>query len=479
MPADIVTTVVGDGAHAYTANGVGASAALLGDPLTAAVDPAGDIVVPDQNDNVIRAVAGSTGTAYGLAMTKGDIYTIAGTGVGGFGGDGGPARAAELWGPSGVALDGAGDVAITDTINDEVRFLPHATGVYFGVYMVSGNIYDVAGDNQDGYFGDGGQATAAMLSGPDGVTFDAQGNLVFADTNNDVIRLVVQNTGTDFGHSVVEGDIYTIAGNGTFGYSGNGGPATAAALDLEPLSGVAVDGAGNLVMADGINNVIRVVAGSAGTYYGIAMQTGDIYTIAGNPTGGYSGDRHPAAAAEMADPMGVAVDSSGDILVADSTNSVIRMIAAFTGVYDHMRVRAGDIYTVVGDAAAPGYGGDGGKPRRASLNGPTGVSVTPTGELLVADNGNNVIRRVGPPEPVVTELLPGSGTSAGDARVVIKGRDLRGATSVVFGSTPATSFVVKSATKIIARSPAEPAGTVAVVVTSPAGSSQGSYTFTG
>jgi hypothetical protein len=477
-PGDIVTTVAGSGPDAYTANGVPASAALLGNPLAVAVDPAGNIVVPDQDNNVVRVVAEATGTYYGTAMQRGDIYTIAGTGVANYNGDGEPPRSAELSGPSAVAIDGRGDLAITDTGNDIVTFIPVTSGVYFGLLMQGGYIYDIAGDSQPGYFGDGRQALTAMLDAPDGITFDAQGNLVVADTFNDVIRLVVQNTGTDFGMAVQEGDIYTIAGNTTVGYSGDGGPATAAQLNLLPFSGVAVDGQGDLVLSDGGNNAVRMVAARTGVVLGRSVVADHIYTIAGNGVDGYSGNKKPALAAELSDPQGVGVDTAGNVLVADSGNDAVRMVAAASGSYDLHRVFAGNMYTVFGNAIT-GYSGDGGRPWKAEFDSPTGIGFDQHGAVLVADNGNNVIRRVGPPQPTVTSVLPASGATAGGTKVVIRGANLRGTTSVTFGSTPALSFVVKSGTKIIARTPAEPAGTVAVVVTSAWGSSQGSYTFAG
>ena len=168
------------------------------------------------------------------------------------------------------------------------------------VVKATGDIITVAGNGTAGYSGDGGPATAAELNGPRGVAVDSAGDLFIADIGNNVIREVVKATG----------DIITVAGNGTAGYSGDNGPATAA--ELNAPNGVAVDSAGDLFIADGDNNAIREVV----------KATGDIITVAGNGTAGYSGDDGPATAAELNAPIGVAVDSVGDLFIADTGNNV-------------------------------------------------------------------------------------------------------------------------------------------------------------
>ncbi|HLX86949.1 MAG TPA: hypothetical protein VKR22_00605, partial [Acidimicrobiales bacterium] len=274
---DVISTVAGGGAMTAPPNGAAATAEMLGQPLDATVDRSGNIVVADQNDNVIRVVAGSTGTFYGRAMSRGALYTVVGTGTANYTGDGGPAAAATLWGPNGVVVDSAGDLIITDTGNNEVRFVPRATGVYFGLFMTAGDIYDIAGNAQSsGYAGDGGQATAALMSSPDGLALDPQGNLLVADTGNDVVRLVGNHAGPDLGVAVTPGDIYTVAGNGNFGYSGDGGPAAAATLNLQSFSGVATDAQGDLILADGGNSVVRMVAAQSGSYATMPVTAGDI-----------------------------------------------------------------------------------------------------------------------------------------------------------------------------------------------------------
>ena len=255
-------------------------------------------------------------------MTAGDIYTIAGNGHAGFSGDGGPAAAAELAAPFGVAVDGAGNLLIADTNGSRIRAVAASTGTFYGQAMTAGDIYTIAGGNR-GFSGDGGPATAARLSLPDGLAVDGAGNVLIADTFNSRIRVVAASTGTYYGRPMTAGDIYTIVGGGGAGL-GDGGLATAAQLNLP--AGVAVDGAGNLLIADTYDNRIRVVAASTGTFYGQPMTAGDIYTIAGTGTSGFSGDGSPATAAELYTPSGVAVDAAGNLFIADSANNRIREV---------------------------------------------------------------------------------------------------------------------------------------------------------
>ena len=214
--------------------------------------------------------------------------------------------------------------------------------------MTAGDIYTVAGTGPGGgYGGDGGPATAAALNFPAGITVDAAGNLVIADEFNNRVRVVAEHTGTFYGQVMTAGDIYTVAGDGTDGYSGDGGPATAAALSR--FRAVAVDGAGNLLIADTDNNRVRVVPESTGSFYGQAMTAGDIYTVAGDGTAGFSGDGGPAAAARLHGPKGVTVDGAGNLVIADEVNDRVRVVAEHTGTFYGQAMTAGHIYTVAGN----------------------------------------------------------------------------------------------------------------------------------
>src|SRR5215471_15964910 len=221
-----------------------------------------------------------------------------------------------------------------------------STGTFYGRAMTVGHIYNVAGG---GTGGDGNPAIDASLSLPQGVAVDAAGNVVIADMNHNRIRVVAGSSGTFYGQAMTVGDIYTVAGTGAYAFSGDGGPATGAALAWPRA--VAVDATGNLVIADGDNLRVRVMAARTGTFYGQAMTAGRIYTVAGNGIEGFSGDGGPAINAQV-NPLAVTVDAAGNLAVADGNNR-IRVVAARTGTFYGQAMTAGDIYTVAG-------GGNGG-----------------------------------------------------------------------------------------------------------------------
>jgi uncharacterized repeat protein (TIGR02543 family) len=231
--------------------------------------------------------------------------------------------------------------------------------------VVEGYIYTVAGTGAAGYSGDGGPATSAQLNNPSDVALDASGNLYIADYENSVIRKVDHNTGY----------IYTVAGTGAAGYSGDGGPATSAQLNHP--NGVALDAPGNLYIADQYNNIIRQVD----------HNTGAISTVAGNykKGAGYSGDGGPATSAQLYNPNGVALDASGNLYISDSSNCVIRFVDYATGI----------ISTVAGSyALGPGYSGDGGPAINAQLFYPYGVALDAFSNIFIGDTSNSVIRFV-------------------------------------------------------------------------------------
>jgi sugar lactone lactonase YvrE len=360
--SSFIYRVAGDGSSGYSGDGGPATAADLNYPYETALDSAGNLYIADSNNNVVRKVAAGTGI----------ITTVAGSGTAGYSGDNGAATSAQLYAPFSVALDGAGNLYISDNGNSVVRKVTAATGV----------ITTFAGNGTSGSSGDNGPATSAALEYPRGIALDGTGNLYIADSISQRIRKVAAGTGI----------ITTVAGNGTAGYSGDGGPATSASL-RSPV-GIATDSAGNLYLADEFNNVIRKVTASNGV----------ISTVAGNENasysyqGGYSGDGGPATSAQLYWPSAVSVDGAGNLYIADYTNQVIRKVNASSGI----------ITTVAGNGSMCGSpSGDSGPATSAALCYPEGVSVDGAGNLYISDTYSGRIREV-----TVSALPPSAPTPA-------------------------------------------------------------------
>jgi uncharacterized protein (TIGR03437 family) len=342
VPPGTITTIAGDNIEGYLGDAGPATSAELSLPFYA-VFVGGNLYIADQFNNVVRFVAGGNG----------NISTIAGTGTSGFTNDGIKATVSDLASPTGLAVDGSGNLYIADTLNSAIRKVTAGTGI----------ISTFAGNEQLGYGGDGSGALSAMLSHPSSILFDSSGNMFIADSGNNVIRKVIASSG----------NITTYAGNfNTPGYTGDGGPATRAGL-MNPVA-IAMDAGGNLYIADTSNNVVRKVA-----------TNGIITTIAGNGTPGFAGDGGRAVFAQLSHPKGVAVDAAGDVYISDTFNSRIRMVTP-----------NGTISTVIGTGAAT-YSGDGGLATAATLSFPAGLSFDTAGNLYIADNNNNVIREYAPP----------------------------------------------------------------------------------
>jgi Bacterial Ig-like domain (group 3)/RTX calcium-binding nonapeptide repeat (4 copies)/NHL repeat len=340
---DTITTVAGNFAArpGYSGDGGSATAAAFDVPEGIAIDAAGDLFIADLYNHVVRKV-----TPAGVITTVAGTFTGSGQSGGGYSGDGGPATAALLNFPFSIAVDAAGDLFIVDLDNDVIREVDS-----------QGIITTIAGNGTSGYSGDGGLATAAQLFRPSGIAVDGAGDLFIADGLSHVVRKVD-----------AQGIITTIAGDGTAGYSGDGGPATSAQLD-DP-NGIAVDAYGDLFIADYNDNVVREVSSN-----------GVIFTVAGNGTAGYVN----GWAAELNGPVDVALDSAGNLFIADFNNNAIR----------EMSLLGGPMYTVAGNTTTAGYSGDGGPAYNAQLNGPSSIRVTDNG-IFIADSGNNVIREVNP-----------------------------------------------------------------------------------
>ncbi|MDA8379731.1 MAG: hypothetical protein M0020_02710 [Actinomycetota bacterium] len=398
-----IYTVAGNGTQSSSGGGRPAVSASLGTDqglIGVAVDPVGDLLVADGGSRVrlVAATSCSAACPFGIGSTvAGDIYTVAGNGKWGYAGAGGAATAASLYFPIAVAVNSSGDLFVVNEVDNLVAVIAAKTcpaACPFGLSStVAGDIYTVAGTGtwSGGYSGDGGIATTAELDGPAGIAVDASGDLLIADTGNDRIRLVAARScsaACPFGlTSTVAGDIYTVAGNGSRGYSGDHGPAVSAKLHFP--SRIAVDAKWGLFIADAGNNSIRFVAARncpAACPFGLSSTVaGDIYTVAGNGTKGFSGNGGLATSAELDDPQGLAVDASGDLLVSDGGNDRVRLVGARSCSaacpYGLRSVAAGNIYTVAGSGRV-GFSGDGGPATSAELFHPADVSVDAAGGPL-------------------------------------------------------------------------------------------------
>ena len=318
-------------------------------PSAIVFDAAGNLYFAETGDHVIRKLD-----------TAGNVTIIAGTGTQGFSGDAGPATSATLDSPQGLALDSKNNLYLADTHNHRIRKLSLTTGI----------ITTVAGAGTQGFSGDNALATAAQLNLPTALALDTAGNLYLADTGNHRIRKIAATTGI----------ITTIAGTGTQGFSGDNALATAATIDSP--TGLALDAANNLYLADTHNHRIRKIAAT----------TGIITTIGGTGAPGFSGDTSAATTATLALPHGLTIDAAGNLYLADTANHRIRRIDAVTGI----------ITTAAGDGTQA-FAGDGGPATSASLDSPRTTAVSPATLLTLADTGNRRIRQLtAAPAPATT-----------------------------------------------------------------------------
>jgi uncharacterized protein (TIGR03437 family) len=383
----VITTVAGTGTPGFAGDNGPAASAELNGLQDIAADSSGNLYLADNNR--VRKVFNPAG--FPRVLEEGEIITIAG---GGTVGESGPASSAQLDHPWGVATNASGSLYIADTYNCVVRMASN------------GIIATIAGNGMQGYSGDDGPATSAQLNLPEAIAVAPSGNLFIADTGSGRVR------------EVSNGVITTVAGNGTVGSSGDNGPAIRAQLELP--TGIAVDSSGNLYIADFAASRVRKVS------------SGIITTAAG---GGYLlGDNGPAASARLRNPEGVAVDSSGNLYIADTGDGLIRKVSngiittvaggGFSTItaeggtpatsadlgyavavavdqsdnlyildgYNHVDEVSGGVIAIIGWNGIAGFGGDGGPATSAELNGAEGIAVDSSGSVYIADSVNNRIR---------------------------------------------------------------------------------------
>jgi len=518
LPGTAVTTLAGGGTSPGPAS---ASATLLGQtPQRVFFDPTQDsLYESDANDNVVRKINLSTGLE----------TVVAGNGTFGYAGDRGPAAAAELSSPQGIYVDAAGNVYIADAGNSVVRMVAARTSSPYlpGVTLVVGDIYTVAGGGTNSYSPpfNALPATSLKLNSPSDVSVDPSGNLVIADAYDDIVCVVAGSATETFlgkNTTLTKGDLYTIAGNAKYTGLQSGVPATTTEMETvqglaltpsgnliitdssgawllagsksDPLipntsltvgdiyqfsaygitslnnpQGIAVDGKGNLYVADTNNQLIRLIA--AGTSSPLlpsqTLTAGSLYTIAGTGSQLYNGDGEAATAANLYDPTGVAVDGSGNVYVSDSLNHRVRRVSASTAnistiagdgefyadmvpasqsqfgcsispifdsqgdiiVADCTTVRliaagasspflpkqtlvSGDIYTIAGEGGGYQEAGDNGPALESTIPNPTALARDTVGNLLVSDRATETVRLIA--YTTSSPLLPGQTLTPGD-----------------------------------------------------------------
>jgi sugar lactone lactonase YvrE len=447
----IITTVAGNGTAGFSGDGGPATQAMLNFPYAVLPDGNGNFYIGDFNNDRVRKVSASNkittfagngssgctgdgglatsasiGGARGMILSGGSLL-IAGGGCskirtvnltthligsvagssGGYDGDGNPPLSSEFSGESALLLDKAGNLVIVDRGNDRVRILTTSTQL----------VTTIAG----GYTGDGGKSTSSALNFPQGINFDPTGNLHIADTDQHRIRKVSPS-----------GTIDTIAGTGVSGYKGDGGLAVSATLDV-PIA-VAADGSGNVYIADQAGGVLRKIDSNgiistspatgfffalfglatdvAGNLYGAdpfacvvwkITPSGTVTPLAGDSVGfqcGYNGDNIPASQALLNSPNDVAVDTAGNIYIADELNYRVRVINAGTG----------KINTLAGNGIC-GFSGDGGLGNAAMICDPTGVAADTHGNVFIADLANARIRSVNGSH--IIQTIVGTGSFSG------------------------------------------------------------------
>lgn len=357
----VASTIAGNNTPGYTGDGAAATAAELNSPVGLALDSGHSLYIADQLNQRIRLVASSTGY----------ISTPVGNGTAGYTGDNGQGTAAELNNPAGVVVDPSGNIYIADSVNNVIRKVTPGD-----------TITTIAGDNAlgAGFSGDGGAPLAAQLNIPSAVALDSAGNLYISDTANNRIRKVSFSANT----------IVTVAGTGGANYTGDGFPAVNASLNSP--RGIAFDSAGNLYIADSGNHAIRMVSAT----------THNISTVAGNGTLGYNGDGGPATSAQLNYPLGVAVDATGSIYIADSQNFRIRKVT-------------NNVISSIAGIGQPGYGGDGLYGQFAALSFPSSIIVDSSGNVYISDTGNNVIRQLTPVPTVAPPVVNTGGVVSASA----------------------------------------------------------------
>ena len=369
------TTLAGTGTPGFNGDGPSAGAQLDA-PAGLAEDAAGDLFIADAGNCRVREIPARSGHRFGISMRSGHLVTIvggpcrdtkadppptavavdaagdlfvvfasanrveelvksgklvavAGTGTPGFSGEGEPAITSQLDDPSGLAVDPANDLLIADTGNCRLRVVAATAGTRFGVAMTPGNIYTVAGTGTCGSSGDGGPALQAELWDPGALTVDAGGDVLVADQGNRTIRVLTAHSGSFFGVALGADDLGTVAGEGSYGpYLIDGLAALGQVGEINFPTGIAVDSAGSLYVADGDMHAIRLVAAAPTSLRGQPMVPDDMYTAAGALSVGVLHNNTTWVQTRLVDPTGLALSPTGRLIYSDAGADVVRELPA-------------------------------------------------------------------------------------------------------------------------------------------------------
>jgi hypothetical protein len=425
-----------NGANAKPANGSLASGQELPLPEGVSIDSSGDAVIGS-------ALAGLLLVSH----TSGDLETISGDGSYGYDGDGIEGATSQFGGVSWVASDLGGNVAIVDGADSRVRFIPTASGNYFGEQMTGGDIYTIAGDGIPRSLGacvSGTPATSAkfdFFQYGGGIALDANGDLAIADPDAGRICFVPAQSGSYYGQSMTAGDVYAVGGSLTGSdvtfdsandllvadgsvqelATGTSTPTTlpgSAGVDANDL---AVDTNGDVAVTSFGESTVTLIPAHSGEYFGKpGLSAGTPTVVAGSGTQGFTGDKGVATEAELDTPSGLAFDASGDLAIAQEgsgspfhTDDAVRFLPQKTGEFYGQSMTTGDIYTIAGNGKT-GFLGDGGPGPAAELAQPSSVAMMPGEDVLIADPGNNRVRVLYGSAPTATTGAAGTPTDESD-----------------------------------------------------------------
>jgi sugar lactone lactonase YvrE len=338
-----ITTIVGNGESGFSGDDGPAKEASLNNPRNFTIDQHGNIFVTDSSNNRIRKVDAATGF----------IQTVVGDGVRRFRGDGGPAIKASIGFPNGIFIANNGDIYFCDTNNQKIRKVTAKTGF----------ITTIGGTGKRTFSGDNGPAALASMHSPSGITLDKDGNIFFSDTQNNSVRRIDGATGI----------IKSIAGKPSLKSKSASGQSSRTAI-MNPTN-LAIDNKENIFWVDTFFNRVKM----------LNIEKNWINVVAGNGKMGYGGDGGDRKKALLSEPSGVAVDSKGNIYIADAGNHRIRFVDKETG-----------IITTIAGTGKPGYSGDNGPALKAEINFPTAVKVDNNGNIFFIEPYNNVIRKLTP-----------------------------------------------------------------------------------